>query len=123
MKTLVSALVLFSSAVCYAGQEPTVAEPAADKTESVVVKSDCNSDCSDCKIRRRGLFGRRGYVIDQVSVQGNQVVSTRKVLDGCCNTVRTITTVDSCDACCGRSRTIIRRGRCCGCTSSCGSCE
>jgi len=126
MKTFVLALVLLSASVCVAGQEPTPAAPAKDTS---VLKDDCDcgssSSCSDCSIRRRGLFGRRGYVINKVSVEGNTVTTSRQVIDGCCNTIRCTTTTDSCDSCCGRTRSVTRswgRRGCCSCTS-CDSCK
>jgi len=98
MKTFLT-LVLFSAAsVAFAGETPTPAEP-----QSVVVNDcGCDSECSDCHIRRRGLFGRRGYVVVKHTVSKNCASTTREIIDGCCNTIRSRTVTRSscpCNTC------------------------
>jgi hypothetical protein len=81
------ALILSAFAVsAFAGEAPTPAEP-----QSVVVAKESYDSCSDCYIRRRGLFGRRGYVVVQNTITDDSVSTTRQVIDGCCNTVRSTT--------------------------------
>jgi len=90
------ALILSAFAVsAFAGESPTPAEP-----QSVVVAKESCDSCSDCRIRRRGLFGRRGYVVVKHSVSDGCCSTTREIIDGCCNTVRSTTvTKRSCNPC------------------------
>ena len=90
------ALILSAFAVsAFAGEAPTPAEP-----QSVVVAKESCDSCSDCRIRRRGLFGRRGYVVVKHSVSDGCVSTTREIIDGCCNTVRSTTvTKTRCNSC------------------------
>ena len=90
------ALILSAFAVsAFAGEAPTPAEP-----QSVVVAKESCDSCSDCRIRRRGLFGRRGYVVVKHSVSDGCCSTTREIIDGCCNTVRSTTvTKRSCNTC------------------------
>lgn len=91
-----AALILSVFAVsAFAGETPTPAEP-----QSVVVVNESCDSCSDCRIRRRGLFGRRGYVVVKHTVSNGSVSTTREVIDGCCNTVRSTTvTKTRCNTC------------------------
>ena len=90
------ALILSAFAVsAFAGESPTPAEP-----QSVVVASESCDSCSDCRIRRRGLFGRRGYVVVKHTVADGSVSTTREIIDGCCNTVCSKTvTKTRCNTC------------------------
>lgn len=94
MRVFVALILSVFAVSAFAGEAPSPAEP-----QSVVVTKESCDSCSDCRIRSRGLCGRRGYVVVQHSVSSNGSVSkTREVLDGCCNTIRSTTvTRQSCD--------------------------
>jgi len=89
MRLFLALILSVASVSAFAGESPTPAEP-----QSVMVKEDCSS-CSDCRIRRRGLFGRRGYVVVKHSVSDGCCSTTREIIDGCCNTVRSTTVTKS----------------------------
>jgi hypothetical protein len=100
MKTFLTLILFGAATVTFAGETPTPAEP-----QSVVVKDcGCDSECSDCRIRRRGLFGRRGYVVVKHTVGNGATSTTREIIDGCCNTIRSTTVTKtkcgSCDCSC-----------------------
>ena len=97
MKVLFGLILSVFAVSAFAGEEPTLAEP-----QSVVVKESCCCDSSDCRIRRKGLFGRRGYVVVRHTVSDGCCSTTREVVDRCCNTVRSVTkTTCSCGSTCG----------------------
>lgn len=62
--------------------------------QSVVVENAADDVVTDTHIRRRGLL-RRGYVVVTHTV-GNTVSTTREVLDGCCNVLRSRTVTKQC---------------------------
>ncbi len=103
--------MFFTVAVCFSTMtfagEPTPAPAPADTTKSVLVDSQCDEVCSDCRIRRRGLIFRRGYVVVKHTVSSNSSSTTREVIDNCCNLVR--------------SKTVTRSN--CSCNCSCNCCK
>jgi hypothetical protein len=98
MKTFLTLVLFSATTVAFGGETPTPAEP-----QSVVVKDagcNCSSTAEDTHIRRRGLFGRRGYVVVKHTVGDGTASTTREIIDGCCNTVRSRTVTRSSCKCC-----------------------
>jgi hypothetical protein len=94
MKTF---LALLLSTVClgaFANENKDVTTNTEPQSVLVVESSVDENVCEDCNIRRRGLF-RRGYVVTKHTVSNDSVSTTREVLDGCCNFVRSRTVTKS----------------------------
>lgn len=91
MRIFLTLLFLGISTVAFGGETPT---PAAPVEQSVVVENAADDVVTDTHIRRRGLF-RRGYVVVKHTV-GKTASTTREVLDGCCNVLRSRTVTRGC---------------------------
>lgn len=93
-------VALLLSTVCFsafANENKEVVTNTEPQSVLVVESANDSNVCENCNIRRRGLF-RRGYVITKHMVSNDSVSTTREVLDGCCNVVRSKTVTKSkCD--------------------------
>ena len=98
MKIFLALVLCYFATVAYGGESKDAPTLAAEP-QSVLVKTE-EASATDTHIRRRGLFGRR-YVVVTHTVTSGETSTTREVVNGCCNTVR--------------SRTVTRTGSACNC--------
>ena len=109
MKSLLLLIAALATVPAAASQEapaapvPTLA--VSETTKSVVVTSEAADDESITSVRRRGLFGRRGYVVLKHDFSCDGCTATREVVDRCGCTVRSVVT-----------KTVTRCCNCCNCT-------
>lgn len=88
MRVFLALILSIFTVTTFAAETPTPVE------QSVVVENAADDVVTDTHIRRRGLL-RRGYVVVTHTI-GNTASTTREVLDGCCNVLRSRTVTKQC---------------------------
>lgn len=93
-------VALLLSTVCFgafANDNKEVTTNTEPQSVLVVESTNDPSVCENCNIRRRGLF-RKGYIVTKHTVSDESISTTREVLNGCCDVVRSKTvTKTKCD--------------------------